>query len=97
MPDTELNPPVPEMPPGFDKLPVEQQMIIKAYKGNPEMMGVYQSTKLVQLHDKIDKHDSRIISLEESRKKIKWTLAGAGTIIALFKAIIIAKWTKVFG
>lgn len=89
--------PVPEMPPGFDKLPVEEQMLIKAYKGDAEMMAVYQATKLGQLHVKHEDIETRVISLEESRKKFKWV---GGTILSIFglvKAFILGKLFRVFG
>ena len=83
-----------EMPPGFDKLPIEEQMIIQAYKGNPEMMGVYQSTKIIELHGKHDKHDSRILSLERAHMRFKWV---GGTILAILLAVKCFILTKVFG
>ena len=96
MPDTGINPPI-QMPPGFDELPTEERLFIVGNKGNPEMMAVYQSTKIMQLHQQHSKMHDRIESLEKSRSRIKWTIGGAFAVILFFKAIIIAKWTKLIG
>jgi hypothetical protein len=91
-----------EMPPGFNDLPPEERMFIYSNRDKPELMAVYQSTKTLQLHDKFDgfkndcekrfrKTDSRIISLEDSRKKARWWFSGAVTIILALKTYILVK------
>jgi len=92
--DTAPIEPVAPMPPGFDELPAEERLFIFGNKDKPEMMAVYQSTKLVQLHDKVGKHDSRIESLEDSRKKAKWV---GGTLLLIFTAVKGFILSKIFG
>jgi len=96
--DTAPLPPV-AMPPGFEELPAEEKLFIYGNKDKPEMMAVYQSTKIMQLHTKFEKQcvkcEGRLDSLETSRSRAKWWLGGAFSILALLKAYIIGKLTKV--
>ena len=84
--------------PGFKDLPVEERMLIDAYRDKPEMMQVYQATKLMQLHGKFEKQKQtcgdRICSLEDSRKKAKWV---GGTLLLIFTAVKGFILTKIFG
>lgn len=100
MPDTGLNEPI-EMPPGFEELSPQDRMLIKAYRNDPMMLQTYNAIQITKLHNKQKdcriECDTRIESLEDSRKKTKWWLGGAGAVILCLKAIIIAKWAKIFG
>jgi hypothetical protein len=101
MPDTNVNPPVLDMPPGFEELSAEDRMLIMAYKDNPTMIQTYNAIKITQMHTKQvkcrEECDTRLESLEDSRKSIKWWLKGAFAILVLLKGMLIAKWAKLFG
>lgn len=94
---------VPEKPPGFDKLPVEDQTVIRQFQSNPDpVIGLaYVMTKVAQVSahqttvglECADRHkvvDAKLRGFE----RLKWIGAGVLLVLSAIKAWVL---TKVLG
>jgi hypothetical protein len=89
------------MPPGFAELPVEEQMLIRQFRADPEMGTVYLMTKVAQIRShqssfgqQCSERHRRIDKKIRGFERLKWIGAGALGVLGLLKAWILS---RIFG